>query len=55
VHGTNRVGERINGEEMGRTVAGGERAGGLVTGEGRELTGGARLPERGGREGGERG
>jgi len=33
---------------MGRTVAGGERAGSLVTGEGEKgLTGGARLPERG--------
>jgi hypothetical protein len=54
VHDANRAGERVNGEEMGRTVAGGERAGSLVTSEGRELTGGARLPERGGREGGER-
>jgi hypothetical protein len=36
-------------------VAGGERAGSLVTSEGRELTGRARLPEMGGREGGERG
>jgi hypothetical protein len=40
---------------MGRTVAGGEHAGSLVTSEGKELTGGARLPERGGREGAERG
>jgi hypothetical protein len=36
-------------------VAGGERADGLVAGEGREMTGGARLPERVDREGGERG
>jgi hypothetical protein len=36
-------------------VVGGERVGGLVVGEGRELIGGARLPGRGGREGGERG
>jgi hypothetical protein len=33
-HDANRAGERVNGEEMGRTVAGGERAGSLVTGEG---------------------
>jgi hypothetical protein len=53
-HDANRAGERVNGEEMGRTVAGGERAGSLVTGEGEKgLTGGACLPERGGREGGE--
>jgi hypothetical protein len=55
-HDANRAGERVNGEEMGRTVAGGERADSLVTGEGEKgLTGGARLPERGGREVGERG
>jgi hypothetical protein len=54
-HDANRAGERVNGEVMGRTVAGSERAGSLVTSEGRELTGGGRLPERGGREGGERG
>jgi hypothetical protein len=54
-HDANRAGERVNGEEMGRTVAGGERAGSLVTSEGRELTCGARLLERGGRKGGERG
>jgi hypothetical protein len=34
VHDANRAGERVNGEEMGRTVAGDERIGGLVTGEG---------------------
>jgi hypothetical protein len=56
VHDANRAGEHVNGEEMGRTVAGGERAGSPVTGEGEKgLTGGARLPEWGGREGGERG
>jgi hypothetical protein len=55
-HDANRAGERVKGEEMGRTVAGGERAGSLVTGEGEKgLTGEAHLPERGGREGGERG
>jgi hypothetical protein len=55
-HDANRAGEHINGEEMGRTVAGGDRAGSLVTGEGEKgLTGGAHLLERGGREGGERG
>jgi hypothetical protein len=37
-------------------VADGEHAGSLVTGEGEKgLTGEACLPERGGREGGERG
>jgi hypothetical protein len=46
-HGANRAGERVNGEGMGRTVVSGERAGGLVTGEGREkLLGGAGLPAR---------
>jgi hypothetical protein len=55
-HDANRAGERVNGEEMGRTVAGGECAGSLVTGEGEKgLIGGAHLPERSGREGGERG
>jgi hypothetical protein len=44
-HGANRAVERVNGEGMGRTVAGGECAGGLVMGEGREkLIGGAGLP-----------
>jgi hypothetical protein len=44
----NRAGERVNGEAIGRTVAGGERADSLVTGEGEKgLIGGARLPERG--------
>jgi hypothetical protein len=43
----NRAGERVNGEATGRTVAGGERADRLVTGEGKKgLTGGARLLER---------
>jgi hypothetical protein len=51
-HDGNRAGERVNGKEMGRMVAGGKRAGSLVTGEGEKgLTGGARLPERGGHEG----
>jgi hypothetical protein len=44
-HGANRAGERVNGEGMGRTVVGGERAGGLVKSEGREkLTGRVGLP-----------
>jgi hypothetical protein len=44
-HGANRAGERVNGEGIGRTVVGGERAGGLVTSEGREkLTGRVGLP-----------
>jgi hypothetical protein len=43
----NRAGERVNGEATGRTVAGGERADSLVTGEGEKgLTGEARLRER---------
>jgi hypothetical protein len=55
-HDANRASERIKGEEMGLTVAGSERAGSLVTGEGETgLTGGARQLERGSREGGERG
>jgi hypothetical protein len=33
-HGANRAGEHVNGEEMGQTVAGSERAGSLVTGAG---------------------
>jgi hypothetical protein len=52
----NRAGERVNGEATGRTVAGGERADSLVTGEGEKgLTGGARLPERGRSRGSESG
>jgi hypothetical protein len=43
----NRAGERVNGEAMGRTLAGGEHTDSLVTGEGEKgLTGGARLLER---------
>jgi hypothetical protein len=43
----NRAGERVNGEAMGQTMAGGERVDSLVTGEGQKgLTGGARLRER---------
>jgi hypothetical protein len=46
-HGANRASERVNGEGMGRTVAVGERAGGLVTGEGEKgLTGGAGMSIR---------
>jgi hypothetical protein len=44
-HGANWAGECVNGEGMGRMMVGGERAGGLVMGEGREkLTDGAGLP-----------
>jgi hypothetical protein len=47
-HGANRAGESVNGEEMGRTVAGSERAGSLVTVVGEKgLTGGVGLTERG--------
>jgi hypothetical protein len=47
VHGANRASECVNGEEMGRTVAGGERTSGLVTGEGEKgLTGGAGMSVR---------
>jgi hypothetical protein len=48
----NRAGERVNGEAMGRVVAGGERADSLITGEEEKgLTSGACLLEGGGREG----
>jgi hypothetical protein len=46
-HGANRAGECVNVEEMGRTVAGGERVGGLVMSEGEKgLTGGAGMSVR---------
>jgi hypothetical protein len=52
----NRAGKRVNGEAMGQTVGGGERADSLVTGEGEKgLTGGARLLERGRSRGSEGG
>jgi hypothetical protein len=42
-HGANRAGERVNGEETGRAVVGGERAGEDM-GETRGLTSGPGLP-----------
>ena len=50
---TNHAGKRVNGEATGQTVAGGERADSLVTGEGKKgLIGGARLLERANARGG---
>jgi hypothetical protein len=46
-----RAGQRVNGKEMGQTVADDERFDGRSPVRGKGLTSGARLPERGRRGG----